>query len=372
MRRLVPLVLLLCSAIGGAEAGHAAPAEGQAGRSPWTSVSAPAGRAADAPASARAHVARLDVAQMLDLLAQAPIESLLPSGASAQADTPDPAPPLVLDLPWPDGTFHRFRAEESPIMEPGLAAKFPEIRTYTLQGVEDTSASGRAGWSTLGFHALVFSATGTTLIAPQSQGDLQTYESLYQGDRRSSGAPPPPCGNDDSSEVTGRDRDGSAAQGVLAAGDGGAASRRYRLAVATTGEWWLDQPFFARDKGSAIGKISRIVNQIDAILWRDTRVRLVLVSENDQLVFTDPSTDPYPDGSNARDMLSRNTAVLSLLIGRDSYDIGHVFSPQPTSASARCLRSATPTRRAAAYRSAWTHPTSAARAISTSCTPPTR
>src|SRR6185295_3804939 len=37
--------------------------------------------------------------------------------------------PLVISLPDPDGGFQRFTVAVSPVMEPGLAAKHPEIKT---------------------------------------------------------------------------------------------------------------------------------------------------------------------------------------------------------------------------------------------------
>lgn len=37
---------------------------------------------------------------------------------------------LMLELPLPDGTIGRFHIARSMIMEPGLAAEFPEITTY--------------------------------------------------------------------------------------------------------------------------------------------------------------------------------------------------------------------------------------------------
>ena len=68
---------------------------------------------------------------------------------------------VELDLPWPDGGIRRFRVEESPIMDPGLAAQFPELRTYRGQGIDDRTASLRFDSTPSGFHAMALSADGT-------------------------------------------------------------------------------------------------------------------------------------------------------------------------------------------------------------------
>lgn len=90
--------------------------------------------------------------------------------------------PLVIALPDPAGGFQRFRVVDSPVMEDGLAARHPNIRTYAGRGVDDASASLRLSVTPLGLQAAVRSQHGAWYIDTRYHLDESLYMSYWRRD----------------------------------------------------------------------------------------------------------------------------------------------------------------------------------------------
>jgi hypothetical protein len=98
--------------------------------------------------------------------------------------------------------------------------------------------------------------------------------------------------------------------------------RTYRIAIAATGEYTT---FHGGTVNSALSAIATTLNRVNQIYERDLAVRMVLVANNDQIVYTNGATDPYTN-SNGIAMLTENQTTLDAVIGSANYDIGHVVS----------------------------------------------
>src|SRR5580765_8583611 len=85
----------------------------------------------------------------------------------------------VVSLPSPSGKFQRFALKTSNIMAPALAARHPDISTYSGRGIDDPAATIHADVSGLGFHASVRSPNGTWYIDPVYHLDQSLYASYY-------------------------------------------------------------------------------------------------------------------------------------------------------------------------------------------------
>ncbi len=229
---------------------------------------------------------------------------------------------VVISLPMPEGNFARFRIEESPVMEPALAAQFPEVKSYRGQGLDDLTATARFDWGPNGFNAIVLSANGSVFIARYTADDKRNYISFYKEDLQE-GFQSPQCEVTDAMQDL---RDGLARkfgpEGFAPNAFVGATLRTYRLALATTVEY-TNNATYGGTKSSTLTKLNTIVNLINAIYEREVSIRFQLVASELSIIF-----DAEPDGytnSSVSTMLNENPTVLNATIGSAAYDIGHVF-----------------------------------------------
>jgi uncharacterized repeat protein (TIGR01451 family) len=276
---------------------------------PWRSAGAlPKGRPASeywvTPQVFRA--VALDHAAMQSHLASAPQEAARPADAQK----------AVITLPMPDGTDQRFLVVESPVMAPELAAKFPEIKTYVGQGLDDPAASVRLDLTPAGFHAQILSPHGAVYIDPHLR-DRSVYASYYKRDYRRT-VEDFHCLTPTGDSIGLRPAGAPAAALNLS----GSTLRTYRLACAADGEYTAYQ---GGTVSAGMAAVVTAINRVTGVYESEVAIRMVLVANNNLLIYTNASTDPYNNTSGST-MLNQNQSTIDSVIGSANYDIGHVFS----------------------------------------------
>ena len=251
---------------------------------------------------------KLNVEEMQSFLSEAPLEF-----SNATRSTV-----FILDLPMPNGTMQKFSIVESPIMAPELAAKYPEIRTYIGKGIDDPLANVRFDFTLHGFHAMILSPEGNVFIDPYSLGDVQNYISYYTKDFTKIGTAFECEVFSDESRLN----ELNYLRESMILTPTGPQLRTYRLALACTGEY---TSFFGGTVPLAMAAIVTSVNRVNGVYEKEVAVRMVLVADNDTLVFTNAATDPYSNNDGGA-MLGQNQTTVDARIGSPNYDFGHVFS----------------------------------------------
>uniref|UniRef100_UPI0012680533 reprolysin-like metallopeptidase n=1 Tax=Hymenobacter sp. IS2118 TaxID=1505605 RepID=UPI0012680533 len=314
-------LLLACSTILSAKAQQPAPQRAAA-------------RYFQANAEARAAVARSPLAAAL-FRSQAltlDVPALRAALAAAPAEARSSAAPLVLMLPLPNGSTGRFAVRESSVLAPALAARFPSIKTYAGVGLDDASATVRLEMTPQGFHAQVLAADGNSFyIDPATRTDSRHYLGFYHRDmNRGASRTALNCGfapTAATQKATARRLAAQKSSNSLAlARASGPQLRTYRLALACT-------PEYALTKGNTVASVlaaeATTVNRVVGVYEKELSVRMVLVPNNDQLVFlsgTGPQPSPAYTNDDGGPMLEQNQENVDRIIGNANYDIGHVVS----------------------------------------------
>jgi subtilisin-like proprotein convertase family protein len=222
-------------------------------------------------------------------------------------------------LPMPDGSMVPFVVWEASVMEQPLADKYPSIRSYKGYQANNKNVTARFTVGPLGFHAAIRTEEGMAYIDPYVPGETKHYQVYYTADHKDAVLSHPQlCGTSDETMV----RDG------VASTRGGYRQRdfrelrRYRLALACTGEWGAVRG----TKEKALAEMVTFVERANIVFEAEIAATAVLIASNDQLIFLDGITDPYTNPNQGLSILGQNTAILNGRIGGANYEIGHVFS----------------------------------------------
>ena len=248
---------------------------------------------------------RLDTLSLAKLLAQLPAETTPVSFSRSH----------IISLPMPDGSLQQFYISRSSIMAKGLQDKFPKIQTYAGIGIDDIYATLRFDWTPHGFHAMVLSPSGTVFIDPYARQQQVVYSSYYKTDFQAIGKQMICAFQGKGINISGQHTMESKAS------FGDCQLRSYRLALAATGEY---TQFHGGSVPDALAAMVTTMNRVNGVYQRDLGVQMELIANNQLLIYTDGSSDPYSNG-NASTMLNQNQNNINNVIGAANYDIGHVF-----------------------------------------------
>lgn len=234
---------------------------------------------------------------------------------------------VILDLPMPDGSVLPFRVWETPVMAEALAARYPQIKTYTAVAVNNTTISAKLDITPSGFHAIIHDGRNTSFIDPYTNVNTGYYLSYYKKDYQLPAESRMSCGVIDVNEnELKNDRLSVTDNGLpgMHMKVNGAIKRKYRLALAATVEYCAAVGGATPTKSSVLAAMVTSMNRVNSVYEREMAVTMELVANTDDLIYI-TAPDPYSNGNGVA-MQGENQTNIDNVIGSNNYDIGHVFS----------------------------------------------
>ncbi|WP_051229581.1 immunoglobulin-like domain-containing protein [Psychroserpens burtonensis] len=229
----------------------------------------------------------------------------------------------IMTFPNEDGTFESFRIVEASVLSPELQERYPNIKSYAGQGIGDPSAVIRFSISPLGFQSMKLSANKPATFIEALTTNGSHYAAFKRADKINF--------NDDFECSVTEKVNKEMNNGMQQRNADDAILRTYRLAVSTTGEYTA---YHGGTKALALAAINQTMTRVNGIFENDFNVTMMLISNNDDVIYTNSGNDPYTTSGNYNGQLQ---STLTSVIGESNYDIGHLFARASNNGNAGCI-----------------------------------
>ncbi len=232
---------------------------------------------------------------------------------------------ITVPFPNADGLMENFRVYELSNMDPALAARYPEIKSYVGQGIDNPSSSIYFSVSPLGLQTMVLNADKSAVFMEPYTTDLSTYVVYKKSDKAASL---------NKFECSVIDILPKTKASVLRPNADDAILRTFRLALSVTGEYTT---YFGGTKALALAAMNNSMTRVNGVFEKDFSARMVLIANNDVLIYTSATTDPYSAAASMANWNKELQNNLTAVIGNANYDIGHLFGASGGGGNAGCI-----------------------------------
>lgn len=219
-----------------------------------------------------------------------------------------------LMLPVDGDEYEAFELKVNTLMPKALQDKFPMIRAYDGISLERTKRTAKVEIGPDYFRVMILTPGRETIYIDPSEftAQEQTHYVLYTKSQLLKE-------NNFECHFSGNavDIDWNFQPKAIQTCE----LRTYRLAVAATGEYTI---FQGGTVAQALAAQVTTINRVNAIYERDLAITLTFISNNEDIIYLDPTTDPYTNGATGQ-MIQENMDNVNTVIGTSNFDIGHVF-----------------------------------------------
>jgi len=237
---------------------------------------------------------------------------------------------VIVSIPNIDGEMEQFKIWEYSNFAPELQAQFPNIRAYAGVGINDKSSSIRISIAPNGIQTMVLRGDRKTEFMEPYTVDGKGY-ALFNSSEK---ALPFACTTKEDAELT---------EQLLDINKSTFSNTRtlktFRLALSCTSEYTT---FHGGTVAGALAAMNATMTRVNGVYEIDLAVKLELIPQEANIIFTNASTDPYsiPSIGNAQTNPTWNLELqntLTSIIGNDGYDIGHLFGDSGGGGNAGCI-----------------------------------
>jgi hypothetical protein len=236
---------------------------------------------------------------------------------------------VIISFPNAEGNMENFKVRENSNFDPELALKYPDIKSYVGEGFGDSNSTVYFSISPLGLSSMeIYGDKSAVFIEPYSK-DLSTYIVYKKSDKKDD------LSTFECTVIDVAQKGVSNTAGLAARPNADDAKlRTFRLALSCTGEY---TSYFGGTKANALAAMNNTMTRVNGVFEKDFAARMVLISNNDAVIYTNASTDPYSAASGMSNWNSQLQSTLTSVIGEANYDIGHLFGASGGGGNAGCI-----------------------------------
>lgn len=236
----------------------------------------------------------------------------------------------TITIPNADGNLEQFEISEASNFEPTLQANFPQIRAFSGKSLSSPGSTLKISLDGESVQTIVFrTGDNTEYIEPYSQ-DKRVYAVFRK--ERSRGQSPWTCSTQDKALTEGLNNRVE----LMAAGSSDGFLRTMRLAQSCNAEYSnYFGAFSPNDVSKVLAAFNATLTRCNGVYEKDLALHLNLVPESVNVIYYNPSTDPYSTRLSSWNNQLQTT--LTSVIGEANYDIGHMFGKSGGGGNAGCI-----------------------------------
>ncbi len=231
----------------------------------------------------------------------------------------------LVDFPNALGTISSYEIVSLNTLSDGLAAKYPNLKTFRGIDIQNPLNTIRIAMNGSGIHTVLFdSQKGIYNLEQLSNTDEYI---LYEKQASSKFKKQFSCKTENHSH--GEKPVNSAQKRIINDGK----LRTFRMAIATTGEYSqfhinranLDLGTDAQKKEAVLSAVMTTMMTINELFENEFSITMQLIPDMDNIIFLDSETDDL-ENFDPFALIDDSQRVIDANIGIENYDIGHTFS----------------------------------------------